>query len=391
MKKIILSTALLSLLSLASCDNHKVEVSVVNDTDSDLGIKVVELPASQILKKLKSPGFLITDSQGQDIPSQLTRDSLIIFACSVPPGNQKNFYIHSCDSIPQYPFTVQGQFYPKRRDDLSYENELVGFRIYGPGTQKAGEKAFGYDIFFKYPTEELIVPQLYAPETDDAVWARVDSLRNIDNSLAEEYIKSFSYHIDHGKGMDCYAVGPTLGAGVAAVMENDSIYFPWCYDVAEIMDNGPLRFSAMLKFKPVDKGSQNSVTEFRKITLDSYSYLNSCEVWYEGLDKPIDMVVGFPLRDDSEPVVLGDKGIVAYSDPTQGPDNGRALLGIKKNTPADTSFIKDSHILLSYHMNPADRFNYKWGFSWNKTEIPSLEEWTQYLENADLNYTVIIK
>ena len=29
--------------------------------------------------------------------------------------------------------------------------------------------------------------------------------------------RGISYHVDHGNGMDCYAVGPTLGGGTAAL------------------------------------------------------------------------------------------------------------------------------------------------------------------------------
>lgn len=382
--------ALLSLLSLVSCGEGTVEVKVANETGEDLGTRVVELNAAEILGKLDSKGFFITDFYGNEIPSQLTHDSLILFACNIEAGGSQIFKIHKSDSIHNYPSTVWGAFYPKRRDDLSYENELVGFRIYGPGTQQAGEKAFGYDLFFKYPTEELIVPQLYAPETDDAVWAKVDSLRKIDNNLAEEYIKTFSYHLDHGKGMDCYAVGPTLGAGVAAIMQNDSIVYPWCYNTAEILDNGPLRFTAVLKFAPV-KINSSEVTEVRKISLDSYSYLNNCEVRYEGLSNQVEIVAGFPLRDDSKPVVSTKDGLVAYADPTQGDTNGKALLGIKTKTASDSSLEKDKHILLSYTLKPGNPFIYKWGFSWDKTEIPTMDEWVKYLEKADLQYSVMIK
>ena len=33
--------------------------------------------------------------------------------------------------------------------------------------------------------------------------------------------------------MDCYAVGPTLGAGVAALMAGDTIIYPYCYRTQE--------------------------------------------------------------------------------------------------------------------------------------------------------------
>ena len=195
--------ALVAGLWLSSCGSNKVSVSVSNQTGTELGQRCVELPATEILKRLGTSGFYVTDQDGNEVISQLTADSLILFMADVPQGETRHFMVNPCDTLKSYHSTVYGQFYPKRRDDVSYENELVGFRIYGPGTQKAGEKSFGYDLFLKYPTDDFIVPQLYAPETDDAVWAKVDSLRRIDNDLAEDFIKTFSYHLDHGLGMDC--------------------------------------------------------------------------------------------------------------------------------------------------------------------------------------------
>lgn len=280
--------------------------------------------------------------------------------------------------------TIWGQIYFNRRDDISYENELVGFRIYGPGTQKAGEKAFGYDIFFKHPTEELIVPQLYAPETDPAVWAKVDSLRSISSELADEFIHSFSYHVDHGLGMDCYAVGPTLGAGVAALANADSIFYPWCYEKAEIIENGPKRFTVRLDFAPVIIEG-DTVTEHRIISLDSGSHLNKTTVWYDGLTKPMDIVAGFPLRDDFKPVADSQLGWLAYSDPTQGPDNGRAMLGIVLATPANELEKRDGHILLKSGYRPGEEFLYWWGFAWDRADIDNFDEWQNYLRNFTLN------
>ena len=383
--------SLLSLLPLISCGEKPIDVQVTNSTGAELGVKIMELPASQILKRLKSKAFYITNEKGEEIPSQLSYDSLILFPAEIAVNETQLFKIHPSDTLHKYPSTVWGDLYPKRRDDLSYENELVGFRIYGPGTQQAGERAYGYDIFFKYPTEELIVPHLYSLQTDDSNWTKADSLRKIDNTLAEEFINSFSYHIDHGKGMDCYAVGHTLGDGVTAILEKDSILYPWCYQSAEILDNGPIRFTASLKFPMTSLDSTSKIIENRIISLDSYSFLNRCKVWFEGMNREVDLVTGFPLRDESKTVVNLTDGILAYADPTQGENNGRALLGIKTATRPDSSLEKDNHVLLVSHLSPSEKFEYKWGFSWDKTEIPTMEEWVEYLEKADMNYSVTIK
>ncbi len=383
--------ALVAILSFSSCGKDKVSVIVSNQTGADLGPRCVELSSTEILQSLGTSGFYMTDGDGNEIVSQLTSDSLILFIADVPAGETRQFTVHPCDTMKSYNPTVSGQFYPKRRDDISYENELVGFRIYGPGTQQAGEKSFGYDLFLKYPKDELIVPQLYAPETDDAVWAKVDSLRQVDDELAEEFIKTFSYHIDHGLGMDCYAVGPTLGAGVAAILDGDSIRYPWCYEKAKIFDNGPLRFTLGLDFAPVDKGDIPAVAEHRLITLDSHSHLNRCCVWYDGLEDETTLVAGFPLRDDSKVMedIAGKK--IAYADPTQGPDNGKAMVGIVMENKVDSILRKDNHCLISVRVAPTDTLCYRWGFAWDKADISSFDAWKEYLNKVSMKYDVRVE
>ncbi len=381
--------AVLSVAStVVSCSQNRVTVSVTNNNGFELGPRCVELKASDVLGRLGSEGFYVTDEAGNEIVSQLTSDSLILFVANIPTGDTRRFIVNPSDTLRTYQTTVSGQFYPKRRDDVAYENELVGFRIYGPGTQKAGERSFGYDLFLKYPTNDLIVPQLYAPETDDAVWAKVDSLRKIDNDLAEDYIKTFSYHLDHGLGMDCYAVGPTLGAGVAAILDGDSIRYPWCYERAEILDNGPLRFKLALDFSPMDKGNISAVTEHRIITLDSQSHLNRCQVWYDGLEGETSLVAGFPLRDNSEVVEDKDGGMIAYADPTQGTDNGKAFIGVMMDCGIDSILRKDGHILMETQIMPSDTLEYRWGFAWDRTDISTPDDWKSYLNRSNFNYNV---
>lgn len=272
---------------------------------------------------------------------------------------------------------VSGRIYPERADDVAWENELVGFRVYGPGTQKKGEKSFGYDIFFKYPDRGLVLENLYGPETNPATWEKYDSLKRIDPKLAKEFENSISYHIDHGLGMDCYAVGSTLGDGVAALLENDAISFPWCYDKAAILENGPDRFSFSLDFAPRIVGN-DTITEHRIISLDSNSYMNDCTVWYDGLTAERDIVVGFPLRGGSPIISDPDKGILTYADPTQGPGNGKALLGVVVNAKGEL-MQKEGHALLKYRIAPTDKFTYRWGFAWDRTSFPTLAEWYDYL------------
>ncbi len=366
---------------LCGCQSHnQFKVVVNNAAEMAQTGQLMEVSADSVLNVLGSKYCYVTDATGNEIPSQITHASRLIFPVAQTDKESVVYYVNPSDTLHTYDALVAGRLYPERADDVAWENEKVGFRIYGPATQKKGERSFGYDIFFKYPDKGLVLEKLYEPETNPATWVKRDSLAAIDPTLADEFVKSFSYHLDHGLGMDCYAVGATLGDGVAAILDNDTISFPWCYSNAEVLDNGPLRFTVALDFAPRMIGN-DSVTEHRKVTLDSGAHLNNCTVWFDGLTSDRELVVGFPLRDDSSVMVDKEMGILAYADPTQGPDNGKALLGIVADKPAIESLELENHALLKFNLKPDEKFNYRWGFAWDRTDIPDLTTWADYLKN----------
>ncbi len=77
--------------------------------------------------------------------------------------------------------------------------------------------------------------------------------------------------------------------------------------------------------------------------------------------------------------MLAVDGTLAFSDPTQGPDNGRALLGIVMpgRRPSDTEAL--GHVMLRDSIAPGDTLRYYWGFAWDRTDIRDLNAWSRYL------------
>lgn len=273
---------------------------------------------------------------------------------------------------------VHGRVFNERNNDLSWENDLVAFRVYGPDTQKRGEKSYGYDIFTKYPGKGLVLEELYGNQCSHRNWAKVDSLKKIDPKLAKDFENSFTYHLDHGMGMDCYAVGPTLGCGVPAILTGDSIRYPWCYASVNLVDQGPDRFKATLTFQPVVIDG-DTIVETRTITLDKGSHLNYSEVTYKGMTKPLTVVAGFPRRGNPDSYTSKSEGIAALADPTQGDSNGKILVGLKMINPVEKVFEKDNHTLVSTTIRPGEKLCYNWGYAWDRTDIKSLEDWVEYL------------
>lgn len=372
----ILAAATVSLSAAAATP---ISVTFTNTLPVDR-TEMASLAADEILGRLDAPYAEVTDPSGNPVVCQVTHDGNLIFPVKVGAESSATYRIKASDCAVAADTVVWGRVYPERADDIAWENENVGFRIYGPATQRRGERAFGYDIFLKHPTAELIVPQLYAAQCSGENWHKVDSLRRIDPRLAKEFENTFTYHLDHGKGMDCYAVGTTLGDGVAVPFENDSLRFAWCYDTAEILDNGPIRFTVRLDFAPRTVGGCEGVVEHRLISLDADTRLNHARVWYEGLDRDITMAAGFPLRDDSAVAASPRLGTLAYADPTQGPDNGRAMLGLI--IPAGQPDLRhvQGHVVETAPLAAGEKFDYHWGFAWDRADIATPAAWTDWLE-----------
>lgn len=384
---------MMALLPLLASCGHRDSVPLEAKATAECDGFVAAVAAGPLQKALGVEDICVVDANGDKVISQMTADGTLLFQAVMLDSEPEQF-----KAVPGVPDSigggnVYGRIYPERADDVAWENERVGFRIYGPATQQKGERVYGYDIFFKHFNFDNVLPVLYRDETDPAVWARVDSLRAIDPALAQEYIDSFSYHIDHGLGMDCYAVGPTLGAGAAAPVIGDSICFAWCYDKATILDNGPLRFTVQLDFAPRAIGADSAVVEHRIISLDSGARLNKQLTWFDGLTQPVKMVAGMPVRDGGQ-VRISDS-YLAVSDPTQGSDNGQALLGVIMPGAHAALDNLQGHAVLAKEIAPADTLVHYWGFAWDREEFGNIDAWMHYLgaknENPGTQVSVKVK
>ena len=195
--------------------------------------------------------------------------------------------------------------------------------------------------------------------------------------------------------MDCYAVGPTLGAGVAALMVNDTIIYPWCYNTLEILDNGPLRFTAKLVFTPLDVKGDTTVVETRVITLDAGSHLNRTAVSYSNLKETLPVVTGIVLHEPDGAVVAdAANGYITYVDPTTDRSGGNGKIFVGAAFPAQVKDAKvvlfqekekkerggaDGHVLAVSEYEPGSEYTYYWGSAWDKAAIKTAEAWNEYM------------
>ena len=384
-----------ALFCFACNDSRTVTVTVTNPLAMERSNEMVEVSMETVTDRLglaDTAQIVVLNADGQQVPYQITYDGKVIFPAAIAAGGTATYTIQT--GTPEaFDVKACGRCYPERMDDMAGENDLVAFRAYGPALQAKGERGFGYDLFTKYNTTEPMLEAMYAKELDKETLAKIAELKKTDPKAAAELSRERSYHIDHGYGMDCYAVGPTLGAGVAALMVNDTIIYPWCYKNQEILDNGPLRFTVKLEFTPLTVKGDSTVVETRLITLDAGSHLNKTVVSYSNLKETLPIVAGIVLHEPDGAVVAdAANGYITYVDPTTGPDNGKIFMGAA--VPAVVKDAKtvlfsekekkernnaDGHVLAVSDYEPGSEYVYYWGFAWDKADIKTADAWNRYM------------
>lgn len=253
MKKFLLAFACVAASYSCTDEQQAVTVTITNPLNMERSGEMVEVSAEEVFRKLNLPDtaqLVVYDDKAQEVPYQLTYDDKLIFPASVAAQATVGYTIQEGEPM-LVNTVVYGRQYPERADDVAWENDRAAYRAYGPALQRSGEKAYGYDVFTKN-TEELVVEDRYRMELDSASWAAIHALQQAGKKAeADSLRQTISYHVDHGNGMDCYAVGPTLGGGTSALMPDGKLIYPYCYNECEVLDNGPLRFTVKLVYNPL--------------------------------------------------------------------------------------------------------------------------------------------
>lgn len=382
----------------ACTESKTVTVTVANPTDLQRDGEIVEVAMSDVSGKLNladTAQIIVVDADGKQVPYQITYDEEVIFPANVA-ANGSAAYTIKAGTPEAFPVKACGKYYPERVDDVAWENDLVAFRTYGPALQASGERAFGYDIWTKYNTTEPVVEARYAGELNPETLAKIAELRKADPKAAQELYRSVSYHVDHGNGLDCYKVGPTLGGGTAALMVGDTIVYPFCYATQEILDNGPLRFTVKLVYNPLTVREDSNVVETRMISLDAGSHLNKTAVSYSNLSSVTPVAVGIVLHEPDGAVTAdAANGYITYVDPTDNVNNNNGKIFVGAAFPATvkeagTTLFSDrereelrggadGHALAITDYEPGSEFTYYWGSAWDKADIKSAADWNTYM------------
>ena len=251
---------------------------------------------------------------------------------------------------------VYGRYVPERKDDFAWENEFAAWRMYGPAL-KAENPSNGVDLWLK-ASPELIVDSFYY----------------------REHVLGLPYHINYGKGLDCYKVGHTCGAGGLIVLANDTTYIGGPYDRWTILEQTPERFVFRLEYDSLLVAGhilQESIT----ITAEAGEPMNRADVVLTGnYDGELLVGGGIYMHDTIDHFeVYEELGTVYYeedalSDKTAAQMNydfngstsqGRIYLTVR--TPdATVTDIQDGNLIAVKEYQLGDTLTYFFGATWSE-------------------------
>ena len=369
---------------------NPVQVVVTNES-GEFRQQVVEVDAKQLFDRLGIQGgrqFIVFDEGGLEVPYQLSSTGKVLLDAGVRPHGQLTFTIKK-GTPKNYATVCYGRVYNERKDDYAWENDRTAYRVYGPALQKTGERSYGTDVWSKN-TPELVVEQRYWIE-DVVMMPAVEKLRKENRQRGDSLYRLNSYHNDHGRGMDLYKVGATLGCGTPALMVNGQLQYPYCFKECEIVDNGAMRMAVRLTYHPATVNGDTAVVEHRYIELDKGSNYNKVVVSYDGLTKPVDLATGFVLHSEDKENVECEDDYVIYADPTDNPRVNNCQLfvgalfpeGVDKTQKLMLEQSKggnDGHALGIKKNYTGAPYVYYFGSAWSKHDVRTLKEWEERTE-----------
>ena len=360
---------------------------VVTNNEPTQRQELVEVDVNNVYSQMgiaKGTAIVVKNALGQEVDYQITYDGKLLIDAAVRPCGQAVYTI-SVGQPQKMKTYVKGKMYPERVDDIAWENDRTAYRLYGPALQRSGEKAYGIDVWVKN-TPDLEVERRYEVELSNH--KKIEDLKKAGKTVEAKQVEiATTYHFDHGYGLDCYKVGPTLGCGAPALMENGYLVMPYSYKDYKILDNGPLRFTVELTYNPSTVQGDKNVVEHRLLSLDKGSNFNKMTVWYEGLSRPCDLAAGVVIHEEDTQTLKCGRDFVAYADPTDNPaaQNFQIFVAaLFPNGVSDTKPLLFDHprngaaghavgIVRDYQAN--QRYTYYFGSAWSKNDVRNFDEW----------------
>jgi hypothetical protein len=320
--------------------------------------------------------LLVKDEKGNLLVTQIIDTNLdgapdeLLFQATVS-ANSKVFYTAFVDKNistkkPVSQYTTYARFVPERTDDITWENDIVAFRTYGPEAQRlveegkeGGTLSSGIDLWLK-KVKYSIINEWYS-----------------NNLKSPGY-----YHIDRGEGYDPYHVGKSRGTGGTGIWLNDSLHVSKNFVNYRVITTGPLRAIFELDY---NTWSKFGVKETKRISLDLGSNFTKFENSISSEIKIPNYTVGITLHKEKGNVNLNkSKGFFRHWEPIDDSFVGEGIIiekSVFKEALNHHSSIPDQSQILILTEPKKNKLIYYVGFTWSKSgKIQSIEDWDKKLE-----------
>lgn len=364
-----MTTKHLSLAAVASlllsCAPQPRTIVVHNFADFDRQGELVEADIAATRCDFGKHTYILKDKEGREIPYQIVAEGgsprTLLFQADVPARTASGYTLSEGTPAPVGP-KVAARHVPERKDDFAWENDLAAYRMYGPALAN------------EYPSNGV------------DLWLKRTGKPFMDEMYRNDLQHKQSYHIDHGQGLDCYAVGHTLGAGGIAPY-TDRLWVGNHYDHQQVDVAGPLRSVFTLTYDSMRVGDayyRQTVT----VTVDAGSLLNKATVRLDGPALDSLRVAGGIFLHDTV-AVQGNAytqpscPLIGYAEQATAADGtpaGRNYVGVY--LPGNGTEIKTEgdHLLLLAPCRPGTERTYYFGGGWSEWHFPTDADWFAALQ-----------
>ena len=118
-------TKLFSCLAIGvaavGCSNSTKSITVTNQLDIDRFDEITAVDMAS-LNLPAGESFVIVNSEGNEVPYQLTYDNLLIFPATVAANSSADYTLRPGTPAP-VDTLVYGRLFPERKDDMAWEND----------------------------------------------------------------------------------------------------------------------------------------------------------------------------------------------------------------------------------------------------------------------------
>jgi hypothetical protein len=358
-------------------NNNSISFTVTNNLELARKSETISIPAGKVTTLIKQFGtgnllvrekdktqYLLTQAIDTDADGNI---DAILFQTDIGAKEKKNFIIEGKQDgarlQPETNISTYSRFVPERANDYAWENDRIGFRMYGLQSANAPYKpGAGIDGWLKR-VEYPIINKWYKNNAE----------------------KEGAYHIDTGEGHDPYQVGAGRGIGGIGIWLKDSLYVSADFVSSKTIAVGPIRTIFELTYAPWDANG-NKINEVKRISLDLGSNLSRFEEMLSSDQKLPNMTVGISLHDKKGEVKASPKeGWFRYWEPMDDSFLGTGIV-LEPSMISDykdyRTTARDQSHLLVITKSPGKNAVYYAGFAWKKSgQFNTPEEWDLYLKN----------